>query len=482
MSNSTSFTDYTTAIKADWLNDVNTVVFNDTGGPNFLGTTGGSVKIGTPPLSNLPGNTVAAQLSQINDVIGTGGGVAGVSSFNTRTGVVTLSCNDVATAFSSDFSTVQWSAGNSGNIVTRWNFLNAAPTGSSFSLYRQANYTGGTPGFTNHAFRTDTVVSAGATSYEWGITSVMDNYAGGGENVAGYFQGNRRATVGCATWGLVAEASDKNNVSAAETAAGLVGAEIDVFANGTDDYYRRIGINVVVGKANSGGAKAISGAAIMINAQNDDNTVGAFSVGVAVKSADGSSFLSSATGVRGMDLRGTYSLAIDTSLGTNTTSTALRIKSGDYICMDGSDNYGFKMNGSLLEFWNRTAGGRHGYIDLAAGADVDLASGGGGGGGGVTSFNTRTGAVTLSSSDVSSAGGVVTTGAQSIAGVKTFSNYIDATGGIVTAGVISNGNLDLGSYAMSFASYGNTRAASGSNFIDLRVLIDGSTYWIPVKG
>lgn len=490
MSNSTTFIPQVTSIKSVWLNDVNSTVFNDLGGPGYITTSGGSAKIGTPPLSNLPGTTVASQLNKINDIIGAGGGVAGVSSFNTRTGAVTLSCDDVSTALESAFPVVEWSAGNASNNVARLNFLNATDRGNSLSIYRQANYTGGTPGWTNSALTIDTVVGTNCTSFEWGFLSIMDNSALVGENVAGYFQGNRRATNGAYTWGMVSEANDKTGTNMGTT-GNLVGAEIDVLANGTDANYLRVGIDVISGKSDAAGAKSIAGYGIRVGAQNGDNTKGAFSVGVAVTSADGSSFFSTATGIRGLDLRGSYTVAMDTSAATNSTSTALRIKSGDFICMDGSDQYGFKLDSGRLEFWNRLLGTRHGYVDLA-GSDVSFNAGGGGGG--VSSFNTRTGAVTLTSGDVTTALGFTpasssavmdTTSSQTVAGIKTFSNYINANGGIVSNSIICNGNLSMGSNALTFSSGAYSFSATAGSYaipnaaLFLYVVVNGTTYKIP---
>ncbi len=64
---STTFVDFSpaTPIVAAWLNDVNTVVYNDLGGPGNLGTANGAALVGAQPNPSLSGLTVQSQLTGI---------------------------------------------------------------------------------------------------------------------------------------------------------------------------------------------------------------------------------------------------------------------------------------------------------------------------------------------------------------------------------------------------------------------------------
>ena len=176
--------------------------------------------------------------------------------------------------------TVFYSIGKSVRFEQR-----SGTTGSDVAtvyLTRNSDFTGGTPGFVNSALKVEHNVSSGVASYEWGIASIMNNAAAAaGENVAVYGQGNKLSGGG-PTWAGVFEARDAVTVN--NPTSGLVGAEIDVFANGTDANSQRIGIDLVVGKGNAGGAACTATYGIRIGpfAENDAN--GTFTYGMYVRS------------------------------------------------------------------------------------------------------------------------------------------------------------------------------------------------------
>ncbi len=121
---------------------------------------------------------------------------------------------------------------------------------ASFYFRRQANHTGGTPGFVNACIRADTfVTNASATAFEWAIVGVMYNYANAGENVGGYFQGLKYSTG--ATWGATIEV--KEMLATADPTTGTVGLEVDIRANGTDANTARVLLDAVLGKHDTGG-------------------------------------------------------------------------------------------------------------------------------------------------------------------------------------------------------------------------------------
>lgn len=112
-------------------------------------------------------------------------------------------------------------------------------------FFRNANHTGGTPGNTSNALKVRTAVGASATNFEWAFLAEMDNSATGGQNVAGYLQGNKNGNVG-STWGAVigiAELTPINNPT-----NGSVCLELDVNCNGTDNVGNgsRVGVDLAI--------------------------------------------------------------------------------------------------------------------------------------------------------------------------------------------------------------------------------------------
>lgn len=256
-----------------------------------------------------------------------------------------------------------------------------SPTAQSTSFYlrRTANYNGGPVGWVNSALFVDTTVSPGATSFEWGVTSRVNNYATAGENVGAYGQGNKFSTG--PTWGGVFEVCDMTNAATGPSTGGAVGLEVDVFGNGDDAYERRIGIDIVVGNAQkirngtNGVGKGVAYDGIRIGAQGNDNSVGEFKYGINILSASQAGIINQSSGVRGIYQTGTYAVGIDLSQATHTAS-AIRIKSGDWFAWDANNQIKARYNQSngLIEFFNGDT--RRGYINMASGSDVDLASGG----------------------------------------------------------------------------------------------------------
>lgn len=116
---------------------------------------------------------------------------------------------------------------------------------SNFTVTRNADYFGGTPGYVNGAIRATVNVGAAVTDYEWAITGIVNNYASGGQNVGVYGQGNRFSGSG-PTWGGVMQVWDQSGLS--DPITGTVGLEVDVAANGTDVNGSRCGIDVALGK------------------------------------------------------------------------------------------------------------------------------------------------------------------------------------------------------------------------------------------
>lgn len=132
--------------------------------------------------------------------------------------------------------------------------------GSAGRYQTNYSYTGGTPGNTNSVLRVNADVSAGVADYIWPLTSVLENNATAGENVAGYLQGNKNSTG--ATWAAVLEAEDTTET--ANPSNGLYAAELDVVANGTDNNNARFGAQIVGWRHNAAGADVEIGYGIQI--------------------------------------------------------------------------------------------------------------------------------------------------------------------------------------------------------------------------
>lgn len=122
-------------------------------------------------------------------------------------------------------------------LGTHSQFTGTATDVASQSLTRTANYTGGQPGYVNGAVRDTDTVGPAATAFEWTLTSILNNSANAGENVAIYAQGNGSGAG--PTWAMVAEAY-------ARGAGTIVGLEVDA---GRNNPGLAVGIDVV----NTGG-------------------------------------------------------------------------------------------------------------------------------------------------------------------------------------------------------------------------------------
>lgn len=395
---------------------------------------------GATSVSGILSNILPSQTGNFGKVLSTDGanlswvtppgasGSAGVSSFNGRDGIVSLSQTDVTSVLSTSSTSVINTVGNSNS--------------SSILITREANYSGGTPGFVNSALFVDTTVGSSSNSnqktFEWGITSRIKNYTDYGENVAIYGQGNRISGNG-PIWGMVAEATDMTNSNTTVSTSGTVGLEVDVWANGTDEFERRIGIDVVVGNAQQirnntpGISKGYAYDGIRVGPQSNNINLGEFKYGLNILNGGGqtAAVVSQANGTRGIWLKGNNEVGLELS-GTY-SSSAIRIPSNSSISFDPTDNIRIKYNpnNALLEFFSGST--RRGYIDMANGADNNLSSG------------STTSAVTL-------------TGDVTGTGTSTVNTSLSSTG--VTPGTYGSSNKSL---TVAVDSKGRISSVSESN-------------------
>lgn len=246
-------------------------------------------------------------------------------------------------------------------------------TGSDFAttfIRRETNHAGGTSGFVNSGLLVNSWVrNSATTNFEWAITGVVYNYANAGENVGGYFLGNKYANG--PTWGGVMEVVD---FSGANPTTSTIGVEIDVTGNGGDANNARVGVDVHVRQAN----KTISDvactayAAIRVNGTNSVNDVGNWTHGLIVNNATFAGIKTSNTGTYGIEVTGSTSVAID--FLSNTSSIAkLRFPRGsDCISFESTSTLTLDLaaSASVLRFKN--AGSEIVGMDVSATATAGL--------------------------------------------------------------------------------------------------------------
>jgi hypothetical protein len=267
--------------------------------------------------------------------------------FTPSGGAATTVAAQLQTLISSGASVISYTPADTGiptNINARLQLLDGTSrtttnadgyTGASIYVFRDTTgVTGGTAGYVNAASVARTTTGATETAFEWTTLSIMDNYSAAGENVAFYGQGNKRSTGG--TWGGVFEARDFTQV--ANPTGGLVGLEVDVFANGTDTGNERIGIDIVAGKGVSSGTINTVGIGMRIGPVNADITKGQYSSGIFLSGTMVTGLNVASSGTWGALFTGTNAVGIDLPTGTNSTS-AIRIKNSENIAFDASSVY-----------------------------------------------------------------------------------------------------------------------------------------------
>lgn len=214
-------------------------------------------------------------------------------------------------------------------------FVGTAIDVQNILFKRSAAYAGGTPGFVNSALRVQTdVTSASAAAYEWSFLSIMNNSATAGNNVAGYLQGNKLTGAG-PTWAGVMEARDKSGNP--NPTSGLIGLEVDIFADGGDANSERVGIDIVGGVGISIGPTITYG--LRIGPQNGSPTNCNFLNFIYVYG----------NFTRGLNIHGSGTVGVDTSLGT-LTGASLRLASGQFISFDVNDTNRLTYDGTGIAY------------------------------------------------------------------------------------------------------------------------------------
>ena len=311
-----------------------------------------------------------------------GSGSSGVSSFNTRTGAVTLGATDVTTAVIAGMPTSNvWlfapttatpgvpsvgavSVGRIGSTAL------ASTHGNTYAAFEVANnqYPGSTTAYAN----------------EYGINSVMISYAnqdplnpGWPQNVGIYHFGFQLGKA--SVWGSCIEMSDNTQTARAADSGALVALEIDVGINGTDNYQSSVGINCVAAPPTVPGVGVTTATPWVAFWANGQNNSASFNWQYAYKADSGTaaSFQSTATGVYGLELAGTYTVGVNTADATIASgNSAIRMQGGqhlDWIYSSSLFRMMYNPSTGFLEFYNNAA--RMGYINISSGPDGNLSNG-----------------------------------------------------------------------------------------------------------
>lgn len=362
----------------------------------------------------------------------------GVSSFNTRTGAVSLTNDDVISSFVSTPVTknIIWNTDIPGSTN--------ATANSSIYIQRRADYTGGPSGVAS-ALYIDTYTPTGThTTFEWALTGVLHSrsiVSGGGEGSSPQnvgingtaFREAGNAPIWAGNFASYHTAGEYSSASGE-----MHGIETSVGGNGIDTERKTIGAYVVAQYRGEVAGPGVFSAWTGIYVGHGSGGPAYFRVGIT--NAAGTSI--------GYADEGSHVVGIDLATSTN-SEAAIRLKANDKIAFEGTSQIAMRYNSSngRLEFLNGTSG--RGYINVSSGANVDLAGG--------------------DSSDYAT---LATN--QTFTGTKSFSSTV-----YTNAGIVSNGNIVVGSNTVAWAGSGNIYSTAGSLSGYLRIQIDGGNYKIP---
>lgn len=139
-------------------------------------------------------------------------------------------------------------------------------TRDTSKISRTTDHTGGTPGTVASALKINHVVNSAATNYEYGVNAVLDTYAASSYNIAGYFEGNKRA-VGSVEAGVFLA---KDHTATANPTGALHALTLGMYANGTDGFGTRIGLDLFSSRVNTSGAVATINCGIRVGVLDAD--------------------------------------------------------------------------------------------------------------------------------------------------------------------------------------------------------------------
>lgn len=200
-------------------------------------------------------------------------------------------------------------------------------TGTMY-IGRTATNTGGSRGWVHSALRTETTTSPTSKNFEWTLLGIMNNNSAEGENVGVYGQGNKLAAG--PTWAGCFEARDKTGLGS--PTSGLVGIEVDVFANGKDraGSPARLGVDLVVGKGVPEGERCEVGSGFRVGPQDGNTNLAYCRVG--------------------FEGRGEFTEAVFDARAAVGAGSALRMKDGQAISWDSANiHYSNQFGGVVVD-------------------------------------------------------------------------------------------------------------------------------------
>lgn len=204
---------------------------------------------------------------------------------------------------------------------------------SSSLIVRTTDHAGGTQFDAAAGLKINSTANVGATNYEHGLVVNHDSYATSSYNVSGYFTANKRSTGSVQAGAFLA----KDHTAVANPTGALNGVTIGMYANGSDGFGTRIGLEVFGVRNNVSGAVATITAGLRIGALAADVSGVVFAQGIHLKDNMTSAIYITTAGanttygiwdasskVVGVNLSGTYSLA------------AIRINAGQKIAFEST--------------------------------------------------------------------------------------------------------------------------------------------------
>lgn len=197
---------------------------------------------------------------------------------------------------------------------------------NALMAYRQADFTGGDPGYVNSAATVTSVVGAGNTSFEWNLLTRLDNFATAGDNVSAYMVGYKLGAG--PTFGAVIDAREIGVTGG----GGLIGLELDIYTESVKA--NAVGIDLITRHATVSGGDSEVGWGLRITADPTSRYT------IAAEIAHGKQTCLKVTGhstrsVKGVAIAGPHQVAFDTS-GADLTDAAYRMDRDHFIAFEST--------------------------------------------------------------------------------------------------------------------------------------------------
>lgn len=200
-------------------------------------------------------------------------------------------------------------------------------------IVRTTDHVGGNPSTVAAALAINSTVIAASTNKEYGVSATLDSYAASSYNIAGYFLGAKRST-GSVEAGVF---EAKDHTASANPTGALNALVATIFANGTDGFATRVGLELVAGRVNTAGAVSQIYAGARISVTDADATGAYFMNGIILQDD-----MTTALKINNSGTYSTYGIW-DTGnkpVGINLSATyslaALRINAGEKIAFEST--------------------------------------------------------------------------------------------------------------------------------------------------